>query len=81
MIGTCGQRASGTTVRAYPDPKYFDSPTVSLPELERLLRAKAVLLPGVKVTLHVEKGRDVEDEDVVVSGRARRTTCRSWAKA
>ena len=58
VIGTCGQRASGTTVRAYPDPKYFDSPTVSLPDLERLLRAKAVLLPGVKVTLAVEKGKD-----------------------
>ncbi len=43
-------------MRAHPDPKYFDSPTVSVPELERLLRAKAVLLPGVKVTLHVEKG-------------------------
>ena len=58
VIGTCGQRASGTTLRAYPDPKYFDSPNVSLPELERLLRAKAVLLPGVKVTLHVEKGKE-----------------------
>ena len=56
VVGTCGQRATGTTVRAWPDPKYFDSPSVSLPELERLLRAKAVLLPGVKVTLHVEKG-------------------------
>ena len=58
VIGTCGQRASGTMVRAYPDPKYFDSPNVSLPDLERLLRAKAVLLPGVKVTLHVEKGKE-----------------------
>jgi len=56
VIGTCGQRASGTTVRVYPDPKYFDSPTVSLAEVERLLRAKAVLLPGVRVALHVEKG-------------------------
>jgi topoisomerase-4 subunit B len=53
-----GARATGTTVRAYPDPRYFDSPTVSLAELQRLLRAKAVLLPGVKVTLHVEKGKD-----------------------
>jgi len=58
VIGTCGQRASGTLVRAYPDPKYFDSPTVSVPDLERTLRAKAVLLPGVKITLHVEKGKD-----------------------
>lgn len=58
VIGPCGQRASGTTVRAYPDPKYFDSPTVSVSDLERLLRAKAVLLPGVKVTLAVEKGNE-----------------------
>ena len=41
-----------------PIAKYFDSPTVSLPELERSLRAKAVLLPGVKVSLAVEKGKE-----------------------
>jgi len=58
-IGTAG-RATGTTVRAYPDPKYFDSPSVSVPELERLLRAKAVLLPGVDVTLNVEKGKETK---------------------
>ena len=58
VVGTCGQRASGTTLRAWPDPKYFDSPAVSAPELERLLRAKAVLLPGVKVTLALEKGKE-----------------------
>jgi topoisomerase-4 subunit B len=58
VIGTAGARATGTTVRAYPDAKYFDAPAVSVPELERLLRAKAVLLPGVTVTLHVEKGKE-----------------------
>ena len=58
VTGTCGQRASGTTVRAYPDPQYFDSPNVSVAELERVLRAKAVLLPGVKITLHVEKAKE-----------------------
>jgi topoisomerase-4 subunit B len=58
VIGTCGQRASGTTLRAYPDPRYFDSPAVSVGDLERLLRAKAVLLPGVKVTLATEKGKE-----------------------
>ncbi len=58
VIGSCGARASGTLVRAYPDPKYFDSPAVSLPELERSLRAKAVLLPNVKVSLVVEKGKE-----------------------
>ncbi len=58
VVGTCGARASGTTVRVYPDAKYFDSPNVSLSELERTLRAKAVLLPGVAVTLYVEKGKE-----------------------
>jgi topoisomerase IV subunit B len=60
VIGTASARASGTTVRAYPDPRYFDAPNVSLPELERLLRAKAVLLPGVTVTLQVEKGKETK---------------------
>jgi topoisomerase-4 subunit B len=59
VVGTTGARVSGTTVRAWPDPKYFDAGNVVVAELERLLRAKAVLLPGVKVTLHVEKGKEV----------------------
>jgi topoisomerase-4 subunit B len=44
-------KKSGTKVTVWPDPKYFDSPLISQPELQRLLRSKAVLLPGVKVTL------------------------------
>jgi len=68
VIGSCGQRATGTLVRAYPDPKYFDSPTISLPDLERTLRAKAVLLPGVKITLHVEKGKDWKTQSWTYSG-------------
>jgi topoisomerase-4 subunit B len=58
VVGSAAARASGTTIRVYPDPKYFDSPHVSQAELERLLRAKAVLLPGVKVTLHLQKGKE-----------------------
>ena len=52
--GECG-RQSGTRVRVWPDPKYFDSPRVPLNELERLLRSKAVLLPGVSVRLDTEQ--------------------------
>ena len=52
--GACG-RQSGTRVRVWPDPKYFDAPRVPPVELERLLRSKAVLLPGVKVTLDIEQ--------------------------
>lgn len=52
--GECGKQ-TGTKVRVQPDPKYFDSPRAPQGELERLLRSKAVLLPGVKVTLAVEQ--------------------------
>ncbi|WP_233862676.1 DNA topoisomerase IV subunit B [Paraburkholderia adhaesiva] len=49
------EKKSGTRVTAVPDPKYFDSANVSVGELQRLLRSKAVLLPGVEVTLVNEK--------------------------
>jgi topoisomerase IV subunit B len=48
-------KKSGTRVTAWADPKYFDSPNLPLGELQRLLRSKAVLLPGVEVTLVNEK--------------------------
>ncbi len=57
VTGKCPAAESGTLVRATPDPRYFDSPQVSLQELERVLRAKAVLLPGVNVVLHVERDK------------------------
>jgi topoisomerase-4 subunit B len=44
-------KRSGTRVTVWPNPKYFDSPQIPQAELVRLLRSKAVLLPGVKVTL------------------------------
>ncbi|MEY3201832.1 MAG: topoisomerase beta subunit [Pseudomonadota bacterium] len=54
QVGECG-RQSGTRVRVWPDGKYFDSAKIPLAELERLLRSKAVLLPGVKVYLEIEQ--------------------------
>jgi topoisomerase-4 subunit B len=53
-----GERKTGTTVRAWPDPKYFESPALPLAELTHLLRSKAVLMPGVTVTLVNEKTKD-----------------------
>ncbi|MBU9645319.1 DNA topoisomerase IV subunit B [Burkholderia gladioli] len=50
-----GEKKSGTRVRVWPDGKYFDSPNLPLGELQRLLRSKAVLLPGVEVVLVTEK--------------------------
>ncbi len=43
-------------MRAWPDPKYFDTARLPVAELERLLRSKAVLLPGLTVTLQSELG-------------------------
>jgi topoisomerase-4 subunit B len=57
-----GDRKSGTTVRAWPDPKYFESADLPRPELMHLLRSKAVLMPGVTVTLAVEKSGRHEAE-------------------
>jgi topoisomerase IV subunit B len=54
-VGTVGARTTGSLVRAWPDPKYFDTPSVKRSELEHLLRAKAVLLPGVRVSLFDEQ--------------------------
>jgi topoisomerase-4 subunit B len=51
-------KSHGTRVRAWPDGKYFDNSAIPMPELIRLLRSKAVLLPGVKVTLIQEKSGD-----------------------
>jgi topoisomerase-4 subunit B len=50
-----GDRRSGTRVRCWPDAKYFDAQAIPQAELAHLLRSKAVLLPGVKVTLLEEK--------------------------
>jgi topoisomerase-4 subunit B len=55
-----GDRRQGTTVRVWPDPKYFESTQLPLAELAHLLRSKAVLMPGVTVSLVNEKTRDTQ---------------------
>ncbi len=49
VVGTVGQRNTGTTVHFWPDPKFFDSPNFSAPQLKHALKAKAVLCPGLRV--------------------------------
>jgi topoisomerase-4 subunit B len=51
-------KGTGTKLRIWPNKKYFDSPKVSMPDLERLVRSKAVLLPGVTVTLTIEGSKE-----------------------
>ena len=53
-----GDRKSGTTVRVWPDAKYFESAALPMAELVHLLRSKAVLMPGVSVSLLNEKTKD-----------------------
>jgi topoisomerase-4 subunit B len=55
-----GDRKQGTTVRAWPDPKYFESSALPMNELTHLLRSKAVLMPGVTVTLVNEKTKETQ---------------------
>ena len=49
-VGTVGQRNTGTTVRFWPDPKFFDSDKFSVPQLKHTLKAKAVLCAGLRIT-------------------------------
>ncbi|KAE9541937.1 DNA topoisomerase IV subunit B [Ursidibacter maritimus] len=49
VVGTCPKRQTGTTVRFYPNPKYFDSAKFSVSRLRHLLRAKAVLCPKLTI--------------------------------
>jgi topoisomerase IV subunit B len=59
--GTVGQRNTGTTVRFWPDPQFFDSDRFSVPDLKRVLRAKAVLCPGLKVSFTNEQTGEKEE--------------------
>ncbi len=69
VTGSVGQRRTGSKIRFWPDPKYFDSVAYSVPRLKHNLKAKAVLCPGLTVkfedkianeteTWHFETGLD-----------------------
>ena len=59
-VGEVGKRNTGTTIRFWPDPKYFDTTAILIPKLRHLLRAKAVLCPGLTVKLEDEKSGEKE---------------------
>jgi len=58
VVGKVGKANTGTTLRFWPDPKYFDSANFSITRLKHVLRAKAVLCPGLDVRLEVEKPKE-----------------------
>jgi topoisomerase-4 subunit B len=63
VVDTCGKRNTGTTVRFSPNPKYFDSPKFSVTRLKHMLRAKAVLCPGLKMTFTNLTGAEKEKDE------------------
>ena len=66
-----GDRKKGTTVRVWPDPRYFESREIPRAELVHLLRSKAVLMPGVTVTLSIEKPAKAEKSGDLKAGDAK----------
>ena len=60
-IGTVGQRNTGTRIRFWPDPKFFDSDKFSVPQLKHTLKAKAVLCPGLRVTFKNEASGEQDE--------------------
>ena len=60
-VGSVGKANTGTTIRFWPDPQYFDSSNISASKLRHALKAKAVLCPGLKVTLKIEKTGEKEE--------------------
>ena len=60
IVGKVGRSNTGTRVKFWPDESYFDNNRFSLRQLRHVLRAKAVLCPGLKVSLYDEKSGDRE---------------------
>ena len=59
--GSVGKQNTGTTIRFWPDAKYFDTVNLALPKLRHVLRAKAVLCPGLRVRLQDEAGKSKDE--------------------
>jgi len=51
VVGDVPKSRTGTTIRFWPDPQYFDTDKFAVPKLKQVLRAKAVLCPNLRVTL------------------------------
>ncbi|MBT1443862.1 DNA topoisomerase IV subunit B [Shewanella sp. JM162201] len=61
ITGTCGRRNTGTRVHFWPEPSYFDSPNFSISRLVHLLKAKAVLCPGLRIKFANKQTGDVHE--------------------
>jgi len=61
VVGQVGKSNTGTTLRFWPDPQFFESPAFSIPRLKHVLKAKAVLCPGLRVRLTIEQTGEKEE--------------------
>jgi len=61
VIGVVGKRNTGTTVRFWPDVSYFDSPNYSITKLNHLLKAKAVLCPGLRIKFVNKQTKETQE--------------------
>ena len=61
VVDEVGKANTGTTVRFWPDPQFFETVAFSIPKLKHTLRAKAVLCPGLRVTLKIEQTGEKEE--------------------
>ena len=61
VVGTVGKRNTGTSVRFWPDPKYFDTPKFGTRALKHLLKAKAVLCPGLRISFEDKQANEREE--------------------
>jgi topoisomerase-4 subunit B len=61
IVDNCGKKNTGTSVRFWPDEKYFDSNKFSVSKLKHNLRAKAVLCPKLRITFLDENTNEREE--------------------
>ncbi len=61
VIGKVGRNNTGTRIRFWPDPQFFDTPKFNLRQLRHVLRAKAVLCPGLRIRFFVEGEKDHDE--------------------
>jgi topoisomerase IV subunit B len=62
VIGTVGKRNTGTTIHFWPDEKFFDTPKINVPRLKHVMRAKAVLAPGLRLRFISESDASESEE-------------------
>lgn len=58
VVGSVGKRNTGTTLRFWPDPKYFESDKFSLSKLLHVMRAKAILCPGLRIKFDDQQNKN-----------------------